>query len=59
MPASVWQAIFSILSALWSVEGPTVKAALIAELQSIAAKYSGNIAVDALVAEAEKLVAAA
>ena len=37
MPSSVWQAIFAILSALWSVEGSTVKAALVAELQSIAA----------------------
>lgn len=57
MNNATWQIVFAILSALWSAEGPAVKAALLAELQALAGQ-TANPLLAALIAEAEKLVSA-
>ena len=54
-----WQLVFQVLSLLWSAASPTIKAAALAELQALAVQFAGNPLLEALVKEAEVLVAAA
>lgn len=54
-----WSTIWPIVQLIWSAVAPSLKRAALDELKSIAAEHTGNIVLEAIISEAETLVAAA
>ncbi len=59
MPALDLNSIWPIVHLIWSAVKPSLRAAALAELKDIAAAHESSAILEAIIAEAEVLVAAA